>query len=250
MNDISNKAIVALLAVALAVTAFGTTLSIVKLNQFDQLKDVYQVVTGAATTTGTGTSTITIAQATSLTNQVSSIAFGSGYTNSSCGTSGCVMDSDGKQNQTTAGTNFCCVAFTGVSSGFLLENTGNVNLSVNYSCSGSCLASQFIGGTSPFFGIRVLNNSNADQSGEAGAADSTDSCSGAGAGGLNRTQPQYSPIAVDGFWLCGNYTAFDLDYEDSGDALVVDLNVTIPTDAPTGGGLQTATFTFEALATG
>ena len=220
----------------------GVTVVLLNVKTYSGLSSI----TGLATDSGTGTSTLTISQSTSITSQVSSIAFGSGYVNSSC--TACVMDSNNNHNQTTAGTDFCCITFENVKSGFLLENTGNVNLSINYSCSGSCDSTAFIGGTSPFLGIKVTNNSNADQTGETGATDSVDSCVSDGAGTINNTD-DYQNVTPSGWWLCGNYTKYSLDFADASDALVIDLNVSIPVDVTTGAE-KTATFTFKGLATG
>src|SRR3989344_4645577 len=102
MKPISNKSIMALLTVALLISITGTIINVYRMGGFQGSS----FLTGAATDSGTGTSTITIASSTSLDNQVGAIAFGSGYVNGSC--SSCVMDSDGKQNQTGR----CCNSFS------------------------------------------------------------------------------------------------------------------------------------------
>ncbi|MBU0470405.1 MAG: hypothetical protein KKA62_03220 [Nanoarchaeota archaeon] len=233
MKDVSNKTIVALLAVALVVTVLGTVVSV---NKLGELSGKFNLLSGAATTSASGLSNLTISQSTSITNQFSAIEFGSGYVTVP---GPCVIDSNGVVN----GSGNYCVGFNNPSSGFLLENTGNVNLSVNYTCSGSCTAASFIGGTSPVFQIWATDNLAAGQAGE-NVADTVASC----ANGPFSTTP--AAVSAAGTWLCGNSSDYSLDSTDAQDAFVVDLNVSIPADAPTGSGVQTATFTFNALATG
>lgn len=244
MKKISNRSIIGLLVIALLISVIGTIINVHRLGILQG-----DLLTGAPQDTGTGTSTITIATSTALDNQVTSIAFGSGFVNGSCTT--CVMDSNAQHNQTGA----CCRDFSNVSSGFLLENTGNVNLSVNYSCSGSCTADTFIGGPRPRFEIKVTPNSVAAQTGEAGALDTATSCNGTS----NSTTPRlfgwnitnnsnsfpeqtYAAIQTTA-WLCGNSSNFALDFINGADAAVVDINLSIPVDAPTAAA-KTATFTF------
>lgn len=253
---ISNTTITILLVIALALTLTGSFLSLSTLAPF---KNAYLSLTGAATTSASGTSTLTISSSTSITNNVASIAFGSGYTNASgCADDLCKMDSNGQHNQSGR----CCVGFTNVTSGFLLENTGNINISVNYSCDGSCTAAEFIGGTAPNFSMRVFSTFLSNQSGGA-AADTTASCTGffdrifngwnISAGGLitaNTPEGRYIEIGSNqNRTLCGNTSHFALNFADSSDEAVIDINVSIPADAPTG-AQKTATFTFNAISSG
>lgn len=201
------------------------------------------LLTGAATSSDTGTSTLTIAQSTSITAVNKTIPFGSGFVNASCAT--CVMDSDGKHNQTGQ----CCRDFRNVSNGFLLENTGNINLSVNYTCTGSCNSSDFvgIGGANSSFEIKATANSAALQQGEIGAQDTVASCAGQFYTAWNFTV--YKNISAGGDWLCGNSTSYPFEFTNAQDAVVIDINVSIPSNAPTR-AQQTATFTFNGWATG
>jgi hypothetical protein len=213
-------------------------------------------VTGAATSSAMGVSNLTISGLTSITNNVRSIEFGSGFVDDGC--TSCVMDSNGQHNQ----TGLCCLGFFNTSSGFLLENTGNTNLSVNYTCSGSCTAEDFIGGTDPEFKLKVTSNYLAEQSGET-TADTTASCgllvndvqyygwNISDSPGTDLTTPEatYIDISTGGSWLCGNMTNFPLNSTDVSDAAVIDINVSIPADAPAG-DLKTATFTFNAMSSG
>ena len=248
MKQLSNKSIVGLLTIALFISVIGTVVNVNRLGGLEGSS----LLTGAATDTGTGTSTITISSSTSLDNQVSAIAFGSGFVNGSC--TECVMDSNGAQNQTGS----CCRDFTTVSSGFLLENTGNINISVNYTCAGSCSAASFIGGAIPRFLMKVSSNSVEGQAGETGTLDSATSCNATfvGGGGWNITnltdvfsENIYANVETTA-WLCGNSSTYPLNFVDIHDAAVIDINISIPSDAPGGTGEQTATFTFTGLSTG
>ena len=226
----SNKTIFAILAVTLLITVAGTAINLSKIYRFNG------GLTGAASTSAIGSSTVTISQSTSITDDFGLIQFGTGFVNASCTV--CVMDSNGIITQA------CCGTFnTSNNRGFLLENTGNVNLSVNYTCAGNCTAALFIGGTSPVFSIRTMNNSFAGQTGEVSTADTNPACFNL----LNLTQ--YTAVSAAGAWLCGNNSIYPLDFTDSQDAIVVDLNVSVPVDAPTG-SQKNASFTFNAQATG
>ena len=240
---LSNKTIFAILAVTLIIAVTGTFVNLSKIYDLGFLG-----LTGAAVSSDQGNATITITQQTSITNNFNDIQFGSGFVNASC--TACVMDSNG-----TRASVGCCGTFNMSNNlGFLLENTGNINLSVNYTCTGNCTAAQFIGGTSPAFQIRVTNNFNAGQAGELGTADTVASCAGgingAGTAGLNITS--YIPVTAAGDFLCGNSSTngYVLSFLNSQDAFVVDLNVSIPEDAPVGSGQKITYFTFNALATG
>ena len=76
MKDISNKTIVAMLAMAVVITVLGTFISINKLSLTNDLG--FSFLTGAATSSTTGVTNLTITSQTSITNQVNSIEFGSG----------------------------------------------------------------------------------------------------------------------------------------------------------------------------
>ncbi len=231
------KLIPSLLVIALLLTGVATVLNF---NHILGLENIVSFLTGAATSTGTGISNLTITGTTAITNDVAAIQFGSGYVNASC--SSCMIDSDGKINRA------CCVSFTNVTDGFLLENTGNLNLSVNYTCAGNCTAALFIGGTGPAFMIRTTNNLAAQQNNESGALDTVQSCNDGTFTNWNLTS--YTAVSAAGDWLCGNSTSYPLAFDNTKDAGVIDINVTIPHDASGGGGVKTATFTFNAFSSG
>ena len=253
MKQISNKSIMVLLVAALVITVVGTVVSVTKLAE---LTSIYASLAGAATSTATGQANITIQATTSITNRVQNIDFGSGFADG--GT--CVMDSNGQHNQTGA----FCRSFNNVSSGFYLENTGNLNLSVNYSCTGNCTAASFIGGTNPAFEIRVkgaffrnvtgqTNDTAASCLGYSGVSFYGWNISNATGGVGNITNPEGTYVNIQYYnnaTLCGNTTHFPLDFQAGQDAGVIDINVTVPTDAPAASVTSSATFTFTGTSSG
>ncbi len=274
MRDPSNKTIIALLLVALAITIAGT---IVSINKVMELRDNYGLLTSAATSSSTGQTNLTITATTSITNQNNTINFGSGRVNASCNF--CAMDSNNtvtnlytNGSDLTGTTGQCCAGFTAVTDGFLIENTGNVNISVGYTCSGNCTHLLFIGGSRyPGMGgleIRTVPNSIGVQVGDS-LVDTAASCQGGGTyyrdGQWNLTnassydQPGsfgkfgnsvYTSLSSFGHWLCGNNTHYPLEATNTRDAAVIDINVTIPADA-IGTGVQSSfTLTFNGTSAG
>ncbi|HIG92870.1 MAG: hypothetical protein QT02_C0002G0069 [archaeon GW2011_AR9] len=296
MKDVSNKTIVTLLLIAMVITLVGTTVSISKLNQ---LGTVFDALTGAPVSQNYGEVNITISSVVSFSlSNGTTINFGTGALNNSC--LFCLMDSNGYNGSIyssahSAGngsqaTNhedgtqggLCCrfsdiVGFTGPGNlGFLLENTGNINISVGYTCSGNCTHARFIGGTlnrtMGGVSIKATSNSVAAQSGENGAADATLSCTGGGSyyrdSSWNITnssdytgstdqyvngsgfEGHYVSLSARGHWLCGNYTHQPLMADGNKDAGVIDINVTIPWDAPATSVQSSFRLTFNATAPG
>lgn len=228
--QISNRTILSLLIIALVITVVGTAINVNRLLGGTR----YASLSGAIT--ATGTSTLNITSTASITNQQSTIAFGTGYVNSSC--NNCTMNSTGGINAT------CCINFTTVSNSFLLENTGNVNLSVNYTCSGNCTAATFIGGAIPVFQIMALPNSAISQAGELSPTDTDSSC------GSSWTPSSWADVNSTGGWLCGSSTDYLLNTTATANAGIIAMQVVIFPDAPSGGGVKTATFTFNAFSSG
>ena len=227
-------------------------------------------LTGAVTSSTTGQTNVTVTATTSITIGSQQINFGSGYVNKSCDY--CVMTSRASENMSiySNGSNIehlnCCVGFNLPMTGFLIENTGNVNVSVGYTCSGNCTHSSFIGGNraSSMAGLefRVIDNYQMSQLGEQGGLDTSRSCFGGGAydrhtrwnitnetsytnsafSAINR----YFPLSPAGHWICGNYTHSPLSAINTEDAGVFDVNVTVPADAIGTGVRSSFTLTFNA----
>ncbi len=289
MNHISNRSILALIAITLIISTVSTFISISKL---DGLQNRYNVLTGAVTSSSSsGQTNITLAATTSITLGMELINFGSGRVNASCDY--CNIDTD-LHTATSYYSNgsiilqdtHCCIGFntSGNSNvdGFTIENTGNVNVSVGYTCSGNCTHTLFVGGTlgSPMGGIelRIYPGMNGATS-ELGGFDTQQSC--AGGGTLYRdsswnatndssytnpsnfsytggTQPIGSAngaprdfvLSSRGHWLCGNNTNYPLMPDNTKDAANLAINLTIPRNAPGTGIMSSFSLTFNATSAG
>ena len=217
--EVSNKIIVALLLATMAVSLAGTLVSLNKIGKLGFS------ITGMAVNTSTGVAQLYVGTLTELTNQYPTIDWGSGFVNGSF--TNCTMDSEGNL--------IGCIAFTAQTSGFLLENTGNTDMSVNYSSTKN--ATDFINGTNPSFQLKVSPNSVEQQSGETSTLDTTASC------GNVWTPSTYTEVTTGGSYLCGNATTYPLESEGDRDAAVVDIKVRVPEDSPVGQKTVTITFT-------
>ena len=217
--EISNKTVATLLLLAIAVSLAGTLVSLNKIGRLGIS------ITGMPVDASTGIAQLQVSVATELTNQYPTINWGNGYVNATY--NNCTMDSEGNLTG--------CVDFSAVSSGFLLENTGNTNLSVNYTSDKN--ASAFINGTDPSFQLKVNENSVEGQSGESSPLDTVASCGGAW------TPSTYTEVTISGSYLCGNATTYPLSPASDRDSVVVDLKVRVPEDSPAT-GQKTATITF------
>lgn len=292
MSEISNKTIVGLLVLALVITVGSTAISVSKLQQ---LGGIYNFITGAPSFSF-GETNITVQSVTSLSLVGANgtvLSFGSGYVNGSCNF--CQMDSNSVfVSGYTNGSNLsgtqqtqCCVSFIQPSAGFLLENDGNTNLSVGYTCSGNCTFDTFIGGTrGRYVGgiggsgleIKVTSNNIASQGGEAGGLDTAASCRGGGIlyrdSGWNITNSSaysvcptaatnafngnctgfpsatYAAMVSTGHYLCGNTSNFPLMPDNTQDAAVIDINITIIADSGIGGGRSSFRLTFNGTSSG
>jgi hypothetical protein len=246
MVNISNKQIVAFLVVALVITLASTVINISKISGLGNM------VTGAATNTTTGTATLTVASQTEVTLQVASIAFGSGFVNTtgaSC--SACHTSTD---LGPASGNASCCGNFNNVTAGFLIENTGNENLTLNMTCEGSCTAATFVNGTGPTFNFRLVNSSSGASDGTASnnsgdsVTDTGDACSSGAGGSWNYSV--YTAMAATTFDLCGSNesTEYFFDTTSTSDAVIMDIQLVIPDDAVT--TAQTANITFGSTSAG
>jgi hypothetical protein len=259
--------------------------SVFTLQKINSLDQTFSVITGAPSFSF-GETNITVSSVTSLSLQAAGngtvMSFGTGNVNGTCNY--CQMDSNSissngfgnGSNTSQAGQAVCCVSFTVPTSGFLLENTGNNNLSVGYTCTGNCTFAAFLGGArSPGMGgleIKVTNNLVASQTGEDGGLDTVASCRGGGTlfrdSGWNITNSSaYTSCSGTGGnivtgnctgtpavtytmlqssqYLCGNTTNFPLMSDNIQDAGVIDINLTILTDAPATSGRSSFRLTFN-----
>src|SRR3989344_1298754 len=249
----SKNLVLSLLVLALVITVISTAVSFSKV---EELNLALSSITGAVVTnTSIATTTLTVQSATAVYNYVPTIAFGSGYVHSIC--SACGFDTfngtRGNEGATTTNST-CCVSFNNVSNGFLLENVGNTNVTLNMSCSGHCNATAFLGnGTGLEFQFRVNNGS------DTGTTNSsrdtvTDTATSCGPSGWNYSAwtDMLGNSSGGQFDLCGGSESTKYFYgsESTKDAVVVDLKIKIPSDIVTTGGAKTATITFKAESSG
>lgn len=218
MSEISNKTLVSLLVVAIVVSLGGTFLTLDKIGQTN-------LIIGEATTSSEGTTSFNVSTVTELTLQTTTIDWGSGYINGTA--SNCTLDSEGTVDSG-------CVGFSAQNTGFLIENTGNQNLSVQVNSSAD--ASSFIGGDNPAFQYKVEPNSVAGQSGESSTQDTVASCSD------SWTPSSYTSVGTTAEYICGSSTAFPMSPAAEEDAAVMDLKISIPDNAPAESNSAAITF--------
>ena len=279
-NKPSNKLLAVLLALAIIITITGTLFTLQKLWYLQRSS---LLITGAPSFSF-GETNITVSSVTSLSlsgGNGTAISFGSGYVNGSC--NACIMDSNGtSSNMFANGSNtsqdanqaVCCVSFTIPASGFLLENTGNTNLSVGYTCTGNCTHASYLGGARwPGQGgleIKISRNNDMLQGGEEGAVDSAASCQGGGTlyrdNGWNVTNLTsytiagatarigsgvYTSLSSIGHYLCGNSSNFPLAPDNTRDAAVIDINLTVLSDSGSNLGVRSSfRLTFNGSSSG
>lgn len=164
--------------------------------------NTFGVITGNAT--DTAEANLTIQSSASITFSTSQINFGSGYVDATALYNG-TLSTEGELTNVTS--------FTNVTQGLVLENNGNVNVSVTLVSSKA--ASAFIGGVlggGPSFQWKAKNNSEDDEGG---------SCIGEIQNIGSYTEAVTSPVTI-----CNN-----LRYEDTNDTIEIDLKLVVPKDA-------------------
>ncbi|MBU0460780.1 MAG: hypothetical protein KKH52_02500 [Nanoarchaeota archaeon] len=220
MGDVSNKTIVALLAVALVITVIGTVISV---NKLSNLGGQYDQITGRVV--DTGTTSITLAGTAAITMDDATVNFGSGYVTE--GSNLALLDSNDTSIASWIGwTN--TTAFTDYS--MIVSNSGTVPLVLNISsetdahaeawlCSGDSCTS-----TDANLEVKATNKE-------------TSACTSSG-----NLQSAYTNILTDSakttVTLCDEF-----DYDSDSDEIYVFFNATVPKDAQTGAHALTVTFT-------
>lgn len=109
-----------------------------------------------------------------------------------------------------------------VTKGFVVENVGNLNVSLNISSTED--ASAFLGGTSPLFQYNITNIE-------------TDSCTFAP--DVENEWKDFTTIPVR---VCNNF-----GYIDTNDAINIDILVQVPNDGKTGELLNTIILSYESV---
>ncbi len=202
---LSNKTLVYLISLAILITLFGTMINLTKLGEIQYLTGL---VGGPVNVTVAASTTI------NLTNAV--INWGSGQV--SQGFVNATLDTNNDSAASLRGT----WSTTGIRP-FILQNVGNVP--VNVSINSTTNATAYIGGSGPafrYFPQNAAGNSTACESGLANQTDFNPT------GNASQKQP-----------LCNvfNFTA-------QRDHMWININITIPDNAPTGS--KNTTITFEA----
>ncbi|MEM2121306.1 MAG: hypothetical protein QXU20_01435 [Candidatus Woesearchaeota archaeon] len=218
VKEISNRTLAVLLVLALAISIFGTFLSLQKISRLG--------VTGFATT---GITNLTIASTKSINVQVANIDFGSGY--ATAGTT-CVMES----NATGPETNCNGVGSAGIDWNerplqnyggnpyFVINNTGNVNTNVSVNATDD--ATEWIGNYANV-GAWIAGHE---------STQSPDAC-----GTINteyQTLGKGTPVVI-----C---TGTGLNWVDGNDTVYAAVKVSIPSSVPPGTNKHT-TVTFYTL---
>jgi len=211
VNDISNKTLAALLTIAILISLGGTL--------FMMQQPGMVTITGAVTETDTGSVSATVESVTAINLTNGTINWGTGRV--ADGYSTCSLNSND-------GTTIGCNNFSGQSIGFIVENIGNQNVSLNITSTQGSNA--FIGGTAATYMWQIFNGT------EEG------SC-------LNRSGidgPDFE-VMIDGSFAsvtsgtteaCPWFLA-----EDGSDQLELDISIGIPADAGAGALSDTITFT-------
>lgn len=256
----ADNTVLGLLILALIITLASTIVSVSKVIE---LNNVFDQITGAlGSNTSIATTTLTVQSVTAVYNSISIIAFGSGYVHSTCSACGFDTFNGTRGNEGATTTNAtCCVGFNNISYGFLLENVGNLNVTLNMSCTGHCNATEFLGnGTGIEFKFKVTNGSDTGST-NASRDTVTDTATSCGPTGWNYSDwtdmwnkgwNASHPPELMMFDLCGgsSTTKYWFGAENTKDAVVMDLKVKIPSDIATTAGAKTATITFKAESAG
>lgn len=209
--EISNKTLAMVLVVAIAVSMFGTMVSLNRMQQQPQLTGFATDPQGIASVQVNSTASIRFSQ--------NSVDWGSGSVNTSAGSpQNCTLSTRGAKS---AG----CNGFNNLTTGFVLENDGSTHMLIQINFSKN--ATDFIGGTFDYGGYLAFFNVSNNESA---------SCLN-----LNRTYEN---------WTMNNLTQINplicdnLNFTDSKDELRIDILINIPYTSPA------ATKTVNVTATG
>jgi hypothetical protein len=220
--ELSNKALALLLVVAVVVSLGGTMVSMSRLNKLESAESI----TGYSLYTTVGGVNVTITSTTAINFTTNYVNFGTGIVNGSCGFCNMYTISSG-----TGVLGPCCQDFTAPSSGLILENIGNVNVSLEMNSSMSAL--DFIGGSGtpgPQFRMNVSEKE----------AYSCANLTYAPGSGLNETwNNTFAEVPTSNSRVCQRFRP-----DIASDELRIDINITVPDNSYT--GLRTAVLSATA----
>ncbi len=255
MVDISNRTVVALLAVALMVTVVGTLLSVSRLQDIGATGLAHGALTGAATS-GTGTTTLTIDYEAGISVDDSVVSFGTGhvvvggYTNASVHSTGVFnattwYNTSGLPHINASAVNVkfdntSARANNSVGDYMVVSNNGNVDINVTvYPYSNASAEVWLCGSSCASTAVAMLlvqmypNESNSCDNGNIPPGNYHNNQSN------NTWQELLTTSGRNNITLCQ-----DLDYGDSGDALNVFYQAYVPFDATA--EAHAVVLTFEA----
>jgi hypothetical protein len=213
MEDVSNKTIVALLAIALVITVVGTVVSVSKLGA---LGGKYSVLSGAATT-GSGTTTVTLAGTAAFVLDDAACNYGSGYVTE--GSAQALLDC---QLAVTSWVNWTNTTAPTMPDGMLLNNTGTTPLKVNISSGNQPTAEAWLCPNG-------VCTSNTAQINVKVANKETSSCTASGSIQSAYTNLMTNAANISSVRLCSEW-----DYNSPSDTLDVYFQAIVPNDALTG----------------
>jgi hypothetical protein len=219
--DVSNKTLALILVIATSISLLGTLITL------DTLGSGGGSLTGRATD-DTATTNFSINSTVAVAFTVTNVEFGAGIVNAT-GDHNCTLNTTGA-GMLAGGVNPTggpdCIGFNATIPPLRIQNQGTQNVTLNLSFNAT--AAIFIGGTSPSFTFRALNN-------DTGACGNVSS--GSGSINLNNAQTQIS-AANTNFSIC-NSTA--LDWRPTNRTLSIDLGIKIPQDVQPGARRVTIT---------
>ena len=228
MKDISNKTLIGLL-VATLVVSLGSTIFTINLFNNSQLNIDLPKITGLLATNATyGNVTVNVDKIISLRFVDGSVNFGTGYVNTTGTTTNCSMD-------TVSGSpNVGCIDFDDETSGFVIENDGGTNATILMNTNTSGI--DFIGVGDAGFAWNVTVNEagscyNTSKAVNSESTVSPNTSSGCGAGDTDATEACgtiFENVSVSPKVICPRLL------NNLSNSLRIDVNITIPFDAPAG----------------
>ncbi len=218
MAEITNKGLTVLLVIAMVVSIGGALVNISKIAELAKIVPISKI---AGLVTTIGTVNITLQSNVQINLSTYQIEFGPGWVTPGMGDAArlnTTAGTKGKENWTNAS------GYVFLPNNITVENTGNRNVSVNFTS--DKLAAAFIGGgagsiTDPVFQFKGKNKE-------------FFSCNETG----NLTTSWTSVITAEANVVCKC-----MDFVDSRDEIFVNVQVLIPSDVPVGGKNATLTFT-------
>jgi hypothetical protein len=207
MTDVTNRTIAALLFVAMAVTVFSTAITLNKLNDTSEFG-----LTGFSTKNATAR--LNISQLNSIKFTTDVIDWENGMVNTSAGNTLCTLTTSGHSSPGYVG----CIGFAEtIPDDFVLENDGNVNVSVTVELTQP--STTWIGGNPGQVDTFIEVKNHQDNT--------ITSCVGTWLGGSEGTEVVLTDVGDQ--IACSNFL-----FEDNNDLLNFSLRVAIPSDAPPG----------------